>query len=129
MKDRSGYIYERNGKWVARVTIKDNQGKRRNLKRTAKTKSEAKELLKTLLQKLGTEGLKGIDAEKLTFNDLANYYQTHYTTEPEYYNDRKVSGLRDWKRRKNMVNMFCAYFGNRKVREITYEDLLTHLTQ
>jgi integrase len=125
MKDRTGYIYESKGKWIARVTIKDNQGKRRNLKRTAKTKSEAKDFLKTLLQQIETEGIKGIDSAKLTFNDLAKYYQTHYTTEPEYFNDRKVSGLRDWKRRKNMVKMFCTYFGNRKVREITYDDLLT----
>ena len=128
MKDRSGYIYEQNGKWIARVTIKDNQGKRRNIKRTAKTKSEAKDFLKTLLQQIETEGIKGIDAAKLTFDDLAKYYQTHYTTEPEYYNDRKVSGLRDWKRRKNMVKMFCTYFGQSKVREITYDDLLTFRT-
>lgn len=42
MKERSGYIYQSKGKWIARVTTKDNQGKRRNLKKTAKTKSEAK---------------------------------------------------------------------------------------
>jgi integrase len=82
-------------------------------------------LLKTLLNQIETEGLKGIDSARLTFNDLAKYYQTHYTTEPEYFNDRKISGLRDWKRRKNMVKMFCSYFGNCKVREISYEDLLT----
>lgn len=128
MKDRSGYVYESKGKWIARVTVKDNQGKRRNLKRTAKTKSEAKDLLKTLLNQIETKGLKGIDSARLTFNDLAKYYQTHYTTEPEYFNNRKISGLRDWKRRKNMVKMFCSYFGNRKVREISYEDLLTFRT-
>ncbi|HEX8289658.1 MAG TPA: tyrosine-type recombinase/integrase [Pyrinomonadaceae bacterium] len=128
MKDRSGYVYETKGKWIARVTVKDNQGKRRNLKRTAKTKSEAKDLLKTLLRQLDSEGLKGIDSARLTFNDLAKYYQTHYTTEPEYFNNRKISGMRDWKRRKNMVKMFCSYFGNRKVREISYEDLLAFRT-
>lgn len=128
MKDRSGYIYEYKGKWVARITVQDNEGKRRNIKRTAKTKSEAKGFLKTLLQQLDTEGIKGIDSAKLTFNDLAKYYIENYVVEPEYYNDRKLSGLRDWKRRKNMVKMFCSYFGNRKVREITYGDLLTFRT-
>lgn len=128
MKERSGYIYEHKGKWIARVTVKDNQGKRRNLKRTAKTKSAAKDLLKSLLQQIESEGIKGIDAAKLTFNDLAKYYIEHYVTEPVYYNDRKISGLRDWKRRKNMVKMFCSYFGSRKIREITYDDLLTFRT-
>ena len=125
MKDRSGYIYQEKGKWIARVTVKDKQGKRRNLKRTGKTKSEAKDLLKTLLQQIEAEGIKGIDSAKLLFTDLAKYYQIHYVKEPEYFNDRKISGLRDWKRRKNMVEIFCAYFGNYKVREITYDDLLT----
>src|SRR5687768_1627780 len=124
MKDRSGYIYQENGKWKARVTIQDNQGKRRNIKRTAKTKSEAKEILKSLLQLIETEGVKGIDAAKLTFNDLAKYYIIHYVKEPEYFNDRKISGLRDWKRRKNMVKMYCSYFGKRIIRDITYDDLL-----
>lgn len=123
MKTRSGYVYEEKGKWIARVTIKDNNGKRRNLKRTAPTKTKAKELLRSLLHQLENEGIKGIDANKLTFNDLANYYITHYVVEPHYINDSKVSGLRDWKRRKNMVKMFCSYFGNRKIREITYDDL------
>lgn len=128
MKDRSGYIFQEKGKWFARVTIQDNQGKRRNIKRTAKTKSEAKGLLKTLLRQLETEGVKGIDAAKLTFNDLAKYYITHYVKEPEYFNDRKVSGLRDWKRRKNMVKIFCGYFGKRIIRDITYDDLLAFRT-
>lgn len=128
MKDRSGYIYKSKSKWIARVTIKDSQGKRRNLKRTGKTKSEAKDLLKSLLRQLENEGIKGIDAAKLTFNDLAKYYTEHYVTEPVYYNDRKISGLRDWKRRRNMVKMLCSYFGTRKIREITYDDLLTFRT-
>lgn len=81
--------------------------------------------MKSLLQQLDTEGIKGIDSAKLTFNDLANYYVEHFVTEPVYYNDRKLSGLRDWQRRKNMVKIFCKYFGNRKIREITYDDLLT----
>lgn len=125
MKERSGYVYEEKGKWIARVTVRDSRGKRRNIKRTAKTKSEAKDLLKALLQQIESEGLKGLDAAKLTFDDLAKYYIERFVTEPEYSSNRKVSGLRDWKRRKNMVKMFCTYFGKQKVREITYDDLLS----
>jgi site-specific recombinase XerD len=64
----------------------------------------------------------------LTFDDLAKYYQTHYTIEPKHYNDRKVSGLCDYERRKNIVKMFCTYFRQSKVRKITYDDLLTFRT-
>lgn len=124
MKTRNGYIYEEKGKWIARVTVKDHNGKRRNLKRTVESKSKANEALRQLLNQIETEGMKGIDAAKMTFNDLANYYITHYVVEPLYMNDRKIAGLRDWKRRKNMVKMFCSYFGNYKIREITYDNLL-----
>lgn len=128
MKERSGYIYENKGKWIARVTIRDKRGKRRNLKRTAKTKTDAKKLLKSLLRQIENEGIKGIESAKLVFNDLAKYYIEHYVNEPVYFNDRKISGLRDWKRRKNLVKMFCDYFGNCIVRDITYDDLLTFRT-
>ncbi len=124
MKDRTGYVFEEKGKWYARVTLRDNLGKRRNVKRTAKNKSEAKRLLRGLLFEIENNGLKSLDASTLTFNDLADYYKSHFLTEPEYLDDRKVSGLRDWKRRANMVKMYSSYLGQRKVKEITYDDLL-----
>lgn len=125
MKDRSGYVFEENGKWYARVTLRGSFGKRKNIKRTAKSKSDAKRLLRHLLVEIEKNGLKSLESAKLTFNDLAEYYKLHYVKEPEYLNDRKVSGLRDWKRRTNMVGIFSKYFGQRKVKEITYDDLLT----
>jgi integrase len=129
MRERCGYVFQDKGKWYARVTVRDNLGKRRNVKRTAKSKSEAKTILRALLNEIEKDGLKSIDFAKLTFNDLAEYYNLHYVKEPQYLNDRKISGLRDWKRRGNMVKVFCKYFGTRKVREITYGDLLAYRTE
>jgi hypothetical protein len=80
-KDRTGYIFEENGKWFARITITDKTGKRRNIKRTAKTKSEAKEKLKQLNHQIEDEGEKTVSISKLTFNDLADYYESHYAKE------------------------------------------------
>jgi integrase len=123
--NKGGYVFESNGKWYARVTERGDDGKVRNIKRTAKSQTEAKNILKKLVRKIDDEGVQVIDTEKYTFNDLADYYTTYYIKEPEYFNGRKVSGLRDWLRRKNMVKMICGHFGHRKLREINFGDLLS----
>ncbi len=124
MKERKGYIFQNNTKWFARITFTDEKGNRRNIKRTAKTKVEAKELLKKISRQIEDGGEKAIEAEKLTFIDLANYYEKIYLVEPNYLYEEKVFGIRDWKRRKAKVKMFCDYFRNRKIKDISYGDLL-----
>lgn len=43
-RDRSGYIFQdKQGSWYARTTVTGADGKRRNVKRRAKDKTEAKE--------------------------------------------------------------------------------------
>lgn len=124
-KERTGYIFQENGKFYARFDYTDSNGKRRQVKRTAKTKSAAEKLLKKLLREFEVEGEKFFDAAKMTFAQLCDYYERHYLTEPEYFNERKISGLRDWKRRKAMVKTFRQSFGARKIREITYGDMMS----
>lgn len=126
-KDRKGYIYEENKKWIARVTITDETGKRRNIKKTAKTKSEAKELLKQIVRQLDDEGVRSINITNLTFNDLASHYENYYLQHAEYdANGRKICGLRDVDRAKRVVSQFRLYFGKKKLREITYGDVASY---
>ncbi len=43
-RDRSGYVFkDKDRKWFARVTLRDVSGKRRNIKRRAKDKTQAKQ--------------------------------------------------------------------------------------
>jgi len=125
-KERSGYIGQENEKWFARVTFTDSYGKRRNIKRKAKTENEAKGLLKKLLRQVDDEGEKFFDAEKITFNDLADYYENHFCQPAEYSDGRKVSGLRDVGRARGVLKHFRKFFGNKKIRHITYGDLLSY---
>jgi len=80
MKERTGQISEntKTGIWTARVCYKNTNGRRTAIQRTADNKTDAKKLLKQLLEKLENGGREAIDAEKLTFNDLADYYEKHY---------------------------------------------------
>ncbi|HVF49687.1 MAG TPA: site-specific integrase [Pyrinomonadaceae bacterium] len=126
-KDRSGYIYQnKQGSWYARTTITDASGKRRNIKRRAKDKTDARETLKTLLRQLDDEGSRVVDFSQLTFNDLADFYEEKYLHEARYVNGQKISGLRDVARPKELLKHFRAFFGRKKLREITYGDLLTY---
>jgi len=121
---RSGYVFQdKNGKWYARTTITDDGGNRRNVKRRAKDKQDAKRILKSLLKDLDAEGVKAVDFSKLTFNDLADFFTANYCKPAEYVDGKKVAGLRDVYRARYCVKRFRQHFGRRNLREITYEDV------
>lgn len=123
-KDRSGYIFQdKTGAWYARTTITDAAGKRRNVKRRAKDKRDAKEILKRILRELDAEGSQSVDHSKLTFNDLVDHYARHYCQPAAYADGKKISGLRDVARARSVLPRFRAFFGARRLREIKYADL------
>jgi integrase len=127
MSERKGYVgQDKNGKWFARTTVTDGNGKRRNIKRRGKDKADAKAILKSLIRQLEDEGEKGIEASRMTFNDLADFYTKHYLNPAEYRDGRKISGLRDLIKPKSCVNRFRAYFGRKRLREITYGDVYSY---
>lgn len=127
MNERKGYIKQENNKWFCRVTFTDNlTGKTHNKKRICKSESDAKATLKKLLQQIENEGEKGFEADKVTFNDLCDYYEQHFCQPAQYENGRKISGLRDVGRAKSVLPHFRAFFGHKKIRLITYGDLLSY---
>lgn len=126
MRERVGQLIEnkKTGNWVARVAYKNTNGKKTAIQRTAKSKEDAKKILNQLLQKLDEGGREAIDAEKLTFNDLADYYEKHYVKPAKFLDDRKIEGMRNWKRVKGFVKQFRAYFGKMKLNQIGYEEVV-----
>jgi hypothetical protein len=109
---RKGYIgQDKRGQWFARTTITDDRGKRRNIVKKGKDKTEARKILKAILRQLDDEGSKVIDVARLTFNDLADHYQKHYLKPAEFVEGRKVTGLRDWKHVRAFLKTFREYFG------------------
>jgi integrase len=127
--DRSGYVFQnKQGAWYARTTITDSSGKRRNIKKRAKDKRDAKEILKQILRQLDAEGSKFADTLSLTFHDLADFYRLHYCKPAEYVDGKKVSGLRDVQRAESVLVRFRGYFGKRRLRDITYSDIRAYYT-
>lgn len=127
MRERTGQIFEnkKNGLWTARVCYKNSNGKRTAIQQTAETKADARKILKQLLEKLGNGGREAVDAEKLTFNNLADYYEKHYAKPAKFIDDRKVEGMRDLGRVKGFIKQFRFYFGKMKIKQISYEEILS----
>src|SRR5947209_14928015 len=126
-KDRSGYIFQdKQGAWYARTTITDGKGQRRNVKRRARDKQDAKRILKSILRQLEEEGSKTLDLSKLTFNDLADFYSEHFCKPAEYIDGKRIAGLRDVHRAKSCLIRFREYFGKRRLREIAYRDIRSY---
>lgn len=123
-KHRSGYVFQdKQGRWNARTTMLDRQGKRRNIIRRAKDKQDARQILRTILRQLEDEGEKGIDSSRMTFNALADFYEKHYLHPAEYRDDKKISGLRSLDRAQAALVQFRDHFGRMRVREITHGDI------
>src|SRR5687768_9064519 len=112
MKERIGQLFENKTTktWVARVAYKNTNGKKTAIQNTADTEEEAKKLLKKLIDKVENGGRKDIEDDKMTFNDLADYYEGHYAKPAKFVDDRKIEGLRNYKRIKGFLKNFRAYF-------------------
>lgn len=125
--ERRGYVFrDMKGAWYARTTITDPSGKRRNIKRRAADRRDAKRLLKNILQELDTEGSRAVDFSRLTFNDLADLYAADYCQPAVYVDGKKVSGPRDVYRARYCLARFRQFFDRRRLREITYRDVRSY---
>lgn len=127
MRERTGQVFQKkNGLWVARVCYKNTNGKRTAVQQTAESERDAKKALGKMLEKLDIGGRDAIDSDKVTFNVLADYFELHYVKPAKYIDDRKVEGMRNYKRFKGFIKLFTAYFGKMKIKQISYEHILTY---
>jgi integrase len=126
MKERKGYVSkDKNGKWFCRITATDKAGKRRDIKRTANSKTEAREILKQIARRLDDEGTKIVDSLNLTFNDLADYYESNYAIPARIVEGQKVAGLRGFQIVRQYVAVHRRFFGSKPLREINHADLVS----
>ena len=125
---RTGSIVERNGLLYARVTFIDEDGNRRDKLRRADDRTHARKLIKKMLDEVDAHGAQTLDAERMTFAQLCDYYEENYLTEAEYVNGRKVSGLRSVATPKGFLEVQRAHFKSKYLRKITYADVRAYRT-
>ncbi|MGB9178016.1 MAG: hypothetical protein WCB68_02120 [Pyrinomonadaceae bacterium] len=94
-KERTGYTYkDSGGRWYARVTFTNEQGIRRDIKRSAESEKGAKKALKAMLRELEDTGERSLENASMTFAELADHFIINYLHEAVYVGDMKVSGVR-----------------------------------
>lgn len=114
----------RNKTWRARLVYTDEaSGKRRDRQRRAASYADARELAEKLAKEFDESAGRSIDAGKLTFAELADYCEKHYYKAAEYHDERKVAGVRGWATARGQINALRAFFGEKRVRRITYAQL------
>jgi integrase len=123
-KERSGYVFkDKDGHWYARLTFTSEVGKRRNVKRRAKSKSAAREMLWQIRRDYQDHGEKIFDGDRLTFRELAKDYQEKRLQPAQYKGDRKISGRRSYLSPLAYLRVLVAYFGPRRIKSITHSDI------
>ncbi len=114
----------RNKTWWARLNYLDEAtGKRRDRQRRAESYAHAKELAETLAKEFDQSAGRSIDAERMTFAELAAYCEKHYYKAAQYQDEHKIAGVRGLATAKGQIKVLRESFGKMRLRRITYADI------
>jgi integrase len=120
---RKGAIVEKNGKVYARVRYTAEDGKRKDLWLQAKNRTHAQEIIQDKIKELKEHGEKSVDASRMTFKELADYFEMNFLIAAEYVDGRKIAGRRSVKGLKEQLEIMKCFFNNKPLRSISYGDL------
>jgi hypothetical protein len=119
MSKISKWIDERNDKIYACMEYVGTYGKRVQVKRTAKTRKQANDILDDLLKTLYTSS--STTKDKTDFKDLVEFYRKHYVKPAEFANGRKVSGMKSHDNVESFLKPLKLFFGDIRLPAISYE--------
>ena len=122
-RSRKGAIKYIDGVPYARLRWTDENGKRKEKMKKADNTSHANLLIKQMLRELDDYGPESLDAERMTFADLAEYYREHHLIPAQFVDGRKVAGLRSLQSATTRWKTVKDYFGRKRLRAITYGDI------
>lgn len=120
---REKHYRKRKGKIYARITFVDSNGKRRDLMRLADGVDDAREIAIRLRNEYKQYGARIIDADRMTFGDLAENYAKDRLIPALVRDGRKIAGLRSLAAPKYYLNVLVEHFNNRKIKTITPADI------
>lgn len=109
--------------WTARLPYTDATGKLHNIKRQVASKTAGNLLLKQLLRELDDGGKQALDGEKMTFNELAEQYETTRLFAPVVKNGVRLAGLKSHTIVKVYLRALQEHFGTQRIRSITHTEV------
>jgi integrase len=107
----------------ARVTFTDSRGKRQDIKRRARSEGHARRLIGEILKEVDDGGERVVESARMTFGELAEYYEQNYVFDAEYVEGRKTAGVRSPGRHRQLLKPLKEYFGRVLARSITTGDV------
>ena len=124
-KQREGSCYfDKDRKtWTARLTYKDELGRKRNIKRQVANRTEGRRLLMQLVADLENHGERIIDGNRMTFRELATVYEEKRLFKPTITPSGKSIGLKSYQTVRRRLKTLVTYFGSRRIRAITHADI------
>jgi|SRR5262245_11997677 len=124
-RPREGSVYWSKARkaYIAQLDWTDDAGKRRQRKRQVENKSAGNKLVDKWKREIDDHDVAYIDAERMTFKQLAEKYEATRLVEPQYRDGVKVAGLRSWKMGRWRLKHLIEIFGKRRIRSITYADI------
>ena len=108
---------------MARVFILDSSGETVERTKEFGKRKDADDFVREEADKFKRSGGREIDAETMTFNDLADYYEEHYARSAEYIGERKIGGLRSLKPIQGYVRTLRGRFGQRRLNTLTHGEM------
>jgi integrase len=75
------------------------------------------------LREVEDTGAQALDAARLTFAQLSDYYLEQFLVEAHYANGIKISGLRSLVTPKSQLRTLKEHFGKKRLRELSYGDI------
>jgi hypothetical protein len=119
-----------NGKIYARIQYLDEKtGKRKEKLRWAPNRTKAREFIKDMRNELGHGGQTALEADKLTFEQVAERYQKINLVPPIFQNGIKVMGKRSYRDQIYLIKPLKEFFGKKTIRSIKKGDLDAYKTQ
>ena len=109
--------------YVARLFYVDETGAKREQSKEFAKRKDADDHVRQQRLKFERSGGREIEAEKMTFEDLANHFVRHYAKQAEYAEGRKIAGLRSLAPVLGYVETLRKRFGQRKLKSLTYGDM------
>jgi integrase len=119
---KGSILVEKSTIW-ARVTYVGSDGKRAQKRRRADNKTHARELIDELLSELKDHGAESLEADRLTFQQLAKKYEASELVHAVYADGHKIHGRRSLAAPKRFLKVLADWFGTRRVRTITHSDV------
>jgi integrase len=122
IKTVNGYMYARI-QWIDETT-----GKRKEKLRRAKNRTEARKYIKEMVSELENHGEEILNADKMTFKELAAKYEQTKLIPAVFQNGIKVLGKRSILPQKSALKPLIEYFGRKAIRTLKPSNLEAYKT-